>query len=112
MARKCHEAQRKHAAEAQAKSMIACMPAGTALGTLVFNDYKRTTGVVVADGTCDDSVVLNGKRGRAQVQITTGFLAIKSAFERATSLGMRKDSFEEFCRGLGAQQPRQATITA
>lgn len=99
-ARACHEARVKYRAEDTAKGALRGIKAGTSLGTLVFNDYKRTTGAFVTELPDPDTVVLQGKRGRALVTIATGSLAIKAAFERATSMGMRKDSFDDFVQTL------------
>lgn len=108
-ARKCHEAQVQYGAEDAAKGALQGIHAGTPLGTLVFNDYKRTTGVFVTELPDPNTVVLQGKRGRALVTITTGSLAIKAAFERATSMGMRKDSFDDFVQALRLmERPQEA----
>lgn len=61
---------------------------GVQLGTLIFNDFKVTTGCVVS--TIDRAgVIVMGKRGRYTVQFTTNVVAIDAAIERAFEKGKR-----------------------
>lgn len=112
MARSCYEARLKHDAASHVQSLLGDLPCGTSLGTLVFNDFKRTTGVVVHESTGPNTKVLRGKRGRYQVEFKAELMQIKSAIERAASQGHRKDSFEEFCGSLTMLQPTRPVSLA
>lgn len=65
---------------------------GMKLGTLMFNDFKRTTSACIVELNGDD-VVIEGKRGAYKVRFVTDLMAIKHAFDRAAEKGHRKESF-------------------
>jgi hypothetical protein len=69
---------------------------GQELGTLVFNDLKRTTGVKVTSIFADGyTLELWGKRGRSEVKVTTNATGIAEALDRAAKRGARKAGFAE-----------------
>lgn len=68
---------------------------GKVLGTLRFNDLKRTTGVVVVN-VSGDQITLEGVRGRQRIRLTTDAMGIKCAMDRAAERGLRKTDFESF----------------
>lgn len=95
-ARQYLDAQKKHAANDKAMSLLKPY-VGQKLGTLVFNDYKRTTGMTVISVFPETgSVRVTGKRGSQTVETTAEATQIQSAMERAKTKGGRKDGFEEF----------------
>jgi hypothetical protein len=70
--------------------------AGAALGTLVFTDFKRTTGVMLLEPVDAWTWKFEGKRGAARVTGTASVLHLKHAIERATERGLRADTYAEF----------------
>jgi hypothetical protein len=84
---------------------------GQKLGTLTFNDYKRTTGVVVMKILDEGRVIrLAGKRGASNVEFETDATSISCAFARAKEKGHRKDGFEEFVSKRGTAAPAAAPL--
>lgn len=70
--------------------------AGDRLGTLVFMDGKRTTGVTMLESVDSWTWKFEGKRGTARVTGTGSALNLKHAIERAHERGNRTDSYQEF----------------
>jgi hypothetical protein len=70
--------------------------AGAALGTLVFTDFKRTTGVMLLEPVDAWTWKFEGKRGAARVTGTASVLQLKYAIERASERGLRADTYTEF----------------
>lgn len=107
-------AQKRH--EAERKSWSKLRPAqGMELGTLMFNDFKRMTGVVVTGLFGDGDPVsgkgmlvdLQGKRGSILVGIRVGASNIRCAMDRASERKLRKMNFEEFVAQRGGQVQQQ-----
>lgn len=71
--------------------------AGDKLGTLVFNDFKRTTGAVVhtieEDGL---HVVIAGKRGAKPIGLRCNVTSLANAIRNAHERGARSDTYEDF----------------
>ena len=99
-ARSCYNAMTQHKAVDDAAAALCNLQVGMKLGTLIFNDHKRTTDVSVLQSADPTQVALQGKRGAYKVTFTTDALSIKCAIERAASKGVRKDSFEDFAASL------------
>lgn len=102
-ARQFIEARHRHEAERQAWTLL--KPAiGMDIGTLVFNDYKRTTGVVVTGFVGDGDVkngkgmlmALRGKRGSMTVLLNATATQVRYAMDRAAEKGNRKTNFDQF----------------
>jgi hypothetical protein len=68
---------------------------GMRLGTLVFSDSKRTTGVTVV-GIDGYSIEFTGRRGSSAVTGKGTTLQISFAMDRAADRGLRKDNFLAF----------------
>lgn len=95
-ARKAVEAQRRHASDKAIREAMN-LKAGDKLGTLIFNDFKVNTNVVVESVSDDgNSVAIKGKRGSYTVTATASPTNIKGAIERAKERGKRKDGYDEF----------------
>jgi len=72
---------------------------GMQLGTLIFNDFKRTTGVEVVEVLeAGRELSLRGKRGRATVVLRCNATSVACAIDRAAERKARKDRFEDFCQ--------------
>jgi hypothetical protein len=69
---------------------------GMPLGTLMFNDFKRNTGMVITELLPDARLKLRGKRGRYIVILECTALQIAHAIDRAVERGLRKDCFDMF----------------
>jgi hypothetical protein len=67
---------------------------GLPLGTLMFNDYKRNTGMVIEELLPEGRLKLRGKRGRYVVTLECTALSIGYAIDRAAEHGLRKDRFD------------------
>ncbi|CAG9236931.1 hypothetical protein PSP6_700014 [Paraburkholderia tropica] len=78
---------------------------GTHLGTLMFNDFKVTTGCV-ASGVSRSGVTVTGKRGRTVVRFSTNAVAIDCAIERAFEKGKRPSATLAHARAMIEQPPR------
>lgn len=114
-ARQYLDAQEKFAKSAEAMSKLKPY-VGQKLGPIVFNDYKRTTGVVVIavfDQT--DAVRISGKRGAQTIEATVTATQIASAIDRANEKGYRKDGFTEFASAqatvVGPKSTQQAELS-
>ena len=87
------DAQAKAAAERVALQIIK-PHVGQKLGTLMFNDFKRNTGmVVVAVSEGGKMITLKGKRGAYSVSLACTAKNIEYAINRAAEKGLRKDNF-------------------
>ncbi len=102
-ARQFIEAVQRHEAEHQA--WVQLKPtAGLDIGTLVFNDFKRTTGVVVTGFVGEGDVkngkgmlmALRGKRGAMTVGLNATATQVRYAMDRAAEKGNRKTTFDQF----------------
>ena len=62
---------------------------GRQLGTLMFNDYKRTTGCVIVE-VDGPRIRIRGKRGSVTAEATTDALTLANAANRAVDRGVRK----------------------
>lgn len=114
-ARQAVESQRFHEKLSAEASRLG-LRAGENIGTLMFNDYKRTSGVVVAEVSDGGrSVTLEGKRGAKSVRLTCNVLALASSIDRAHERRIRKTSYAEFKASRGApilQEQVATSITA
>lgn len=106
-ASKAVEAQRSNAKSREFANALNLNP-GDALGTLIFNDGKVTTGVKVI-GLNDSGLIVivtfTGKRGSATLNGEVGIDRLAAAMDRAKERGKRKDGYAEFVAGRGAVQP-------
>lgn len=101
-------AQQAFAAEREALSQLRPQ-VGMQLGTLMFNDFKRTTGVRVIEVMLDVLTLrLQGTRGSQTVQFTCGAVAVKSAMDRAAERDLRKGGFADFVRALSLPKAKAA----
>lgn len=102
-ARRAVEAQRSNAKSREFANALNLNP-GDALGTLIFNDGKVTTGVKVV-GLNESGLIatITGKRGAATLNGEVGVDAIASAMGRAKERGKRKDGYDEFIVGRSAK---------
>ena len=91
---------RKRQSQIDAAAVMGNLPVDLPLGVLVFNDHKRTTGVVVVDSSNPGHIRLRGTRGEVGLEFASDAGSIKGARGRAASKGIRKDSFEVFVAGL------------
>lgn len=99
-------AQQAFAAEREALSLLKPQ-VGMQFGTLMFNDFKRTTGVRVIEVMPDVLTLrLQGTRGSQTVQFTCGAVAVKSAMDRAAERDLRKGGFADFVRALSLPKVR------
>lgn len=117
-ARKAVEAQRESAKSREFSDALSLKP-GDALGTLVFNDGKVTTGVkVVSLNESGLIATITGKRGAATLNGEVGVDAIASAIDRAKERGKRSDGYVEFVESKVApidaaeQEPTKAAAPA
>jgi len=89
----------RHAQEhADARNSLAMLKpfVGQDLGTLVFTDMKRTTGMTVKALSDDQKeITLQGKRGRFMVELVCTARQIEHAMNRAFDKAMRKDTFND-----------------
>jgi hypothetical protein len=70
---------------------------GDNVGTLIFNDGKRTTGVVVETvGVDGASLVVQGKRAGKPIGLRCNVAALANAIRTAQERGGRKDTYEDF----------------
>lgn len=93
--------QEGHAAESKAKERLKPF-VGQALGTLVFNDMKRNSGMVITAIGEGKVFTLTGKRGAYKVTLTCSARQIENAMNRAFERGTRKDDFNSFVHTLPA----------
>lgn len=101
-------AQQAFAAEREALSLLKPQ-VGMQLGTLMFNDFKRTTSVRVIEVMPDVLTLrLQGTRGSQTVQFTCGAVAVKAAMERAAERDLRKGGFADYVRALSLPKARPA----
>jgi len=101
-------AQQAFAAEREALSLLKPQ-VGMQLGTLMFNDFKRTTSVRVIEVMPDVLTLrLQGTRGSQTVQFTCGAVAVKAAMERAAERDLRKGGFADYVRALSLPKVRAA----
>lgn len=77
---------------------------GDSIGTLMFLDFKVTTGVTITSKN-DTGLIygITGKRGAAVLNGEVGVDNIKGAIERAHERGKRKDSYADFIASRKAQ---------
>ena len=86
---------REYAAARNSLSMLKPF-VGQDLGTLVFNDFKRNTGMMVKVLSDDQKeITLQGKRGRFVVEMVCTARQIENAMNRAFEKAMRKDTFND-----------------
>lgn len=99
-ARSTLRAQALHAQEDKAHAALRPEP-GMLLGTLVFSDFKRTTGCTIrsVDGL---EIAFTGKRGRVFVSGRATALTLSHAFDRAHQREQRASTFDQFCQGVTA----------
>lgn len=78
---------------------------GDSIGTLIFLDFKVTTGVTITSKN-DTGLIygITGKRGAAVLNGEVGVDNIKGAIERAHERGKRKDSYADFIASRKAQE--------
>jgi len=69
---------------------------GLELGTLMFNDFKRNTGMRVTGVSSDSKeITLIGKRGAYTVTLVCTAKQIENAIDRAHERGLRKQNFSQ-----------------
>lgn len=78
---------------------------GQCLGTLVFNDFKRTTGVTVTEYSGGKILHASGKRGAYTVTLSCTAIQIENAINRAFERKQRKDNFDSFVAAVPAPKP-------
>ncbi|RTL36907.1 MAG: hypothetical protein EKK53_22030 [Burkholderiales bacterium] len=101
-------AQNAFAAEREALGLLRPQ-VGMQLGTLMFNDFKRTTGVRIIEVMPDVLTLrLQGTRGSQTVQFTCGAVAVKSAMDRAAERDLRKGGFADYVSALSSPKARPA----
>jgi DNA-binding transcriptional regulator YiaG len=101
------------AAKHDAESHAALRPyIGQKLGTLVFSDFKRTTGVTVTGVTESGHIQFTGKRGSITVGGTGAAADIRAAIERAHERSQRKTGFSEFTGAAPEAQDDTANVLA
>ncbi len=78
---------------------------GDSIGTLMFLDFKVTTGVTITSKN-DTGLIyrITGKRGAAVLNAEVGVDNLKGAIERAHERGKRKDSYADFIASRKAQE--------
>lgn len=81
---------REDKAHAQLKPHV-----GQKLGTIMFNDFKRSTGAVVSE-VKDNVITLHFKRGKVLLGAEVSALVIKNAIDRAAEKQLRRDTFDQF----------------
>ncbi len=95
-ARRYIEARQGHEAERIALARLN-PHVGQNLGTLIFSDFKRNTGMTITaiseGGKLFD---LSGKRGAYKVSLSCTAKQIENAMNRAFEQGSRKDKFDTF----------------
>jgi hypothetical protein len=91
-ARRYLDSRRQFEAEDAAHQRLAPR-VGMHLGTLMFNDFKRNTGMIVEELLAGGRLKLRGKRGAYVVTLECTALQIALAIDRAAERGMRKDRF-------------------
>lgn len=109
-ARHVVEARRAESVAAKIRADLA-LKQGDKLGTLIFNDFKVTTGVEVTSVSDDGrSVSLKGKRGSYTVTFVAEANSVKYAIDRAHEKSKRKDGYEDFVKARGVvastEEPR------
>ena len=82
--------------QAESRAWLQLAPrVGQALGTVMFNDFKRMTGAMVA--AVDEAaqmITVHGKRGKYAYQSSCSAMQIRNAIDRAKEQGHRKDGFD------------------
>jgi hypothetical protein len=95
-ARGAVEAHRYRRMLAETAAALSLKP-GDKVGTLIFNDGKRTTGAVVETiGESGVSLVVQGKRAGKPIGLRCNVEALARAIRTAQERGARKDTYEEF----------------
>lgn len=86
-----------HERAAERRSLAMLKPfIGQVLGTLVFSDFKRNTGMTVKEMGDDlRTLTLKGKRGRYTVELICTARQIENAMNRAFENKLRKDTFDQ-----------------
>ena len=88
-------AEEAHALDRSARDRLK-LCVGKQLGTLVFNDMKRNTGMRVTSTVDGKLFTLTGKRGASTVILSCSARQIEHAMVRAFERGQRKDNFDAF----------------
>lgn len=111
-ARRAVESKRAEMASKKTREELALKP-GDKLGSLVFNDFKLTTGVeVISVSENGRRASFKGKRGAATVTFESTVEAIKFAIDRAQERGKRKDGYAEFVAKKNGVAPTVSTPDA
>ena len=87
------DAQQCLARETEAKSLLKPY-VGQKLGTMVFNDFKRCTGVAVVEA--GEQIRISFKRGSNSIIAEAAYESIRHGMDRAFEKGLRKDDFNTF----------------
>ena len=96
LARRTVDAKRKYYYRTAIAHEMRLKP-GDSLGTLIFNDYKMTTGVSVESISEDGCIIkASGKRGAYRVTADLWPENIKNAIDRAHGKGKRKTCYMAF----------------
>lgn len=90
-------AEKEHLREQKACAQLRPV-IGQNFGTLVFSDYKRTTGVTLVAIQAPDAFLLQGRRGARCIQFTASAYMVQCAMDRAAEMHLRKDGFRAFCQ--------------
>lgn len=111
----CYYARKYTDAVALFKKMDAAMAElkpykGQKLGTLMFNDFKRNTGVVVTEVVGNDCIQIAGKRGSLALAWSANAIQIVCAINRAAERKLRKDDFVAFASQMGAPKVAQPAM--
>lgn len=87
------DAQQCLARETEAKTLLKPY-VGQKLGTMVFNDFKRCTGVAVVEA--GEQIRISFKRGSNSIIAEAAYESIRHGMDRAFEKGLRKDDFNTF----------------
>lgn len=111
-ARKYIRAQRDLAMEYENARRLKAF-AGMEVGTVMFNDFKRTTGVHVVDiDSQGRELTLCGRRGRLSLTMSCTVTNLAYAIDRAAQRNLRKHGFALFCiRAPRTADPAQPSVS-
>lgn len=75
---------------------------GMSLGTLIFNDFKRSTNVRLLERVAANEWRMSLKRGKYDCTLVADVAAIKAGMDRAFEKKARKDNFADFVKSLNS----------
>ena len=95
-ARSAVQARRAHEKLCETAATLSLKP-GDKAGALIFNDGKRTTGVVIREAGAEGrELVVEGKRGGKPVGLRCNVSALANAIQTAWERKARPDTYEDF----------------